>query len=222
MSYGARERVIQKQFEDGVADHQMTVLRDEGDYRHLRFCPPGSYNMGFDIVTWPGYLAYTGDMGNCIFSRTRDMLKFFRRTGDQPIDFRYWAEKLQGFEGGQSLARHYAPSQLQPKLDEWLKEYAESRELSGAEALALREAIQDQVLDREMVQYSETMAHHYLREFDYKGITLQSFAEELDLKEFDYRFLWCCFALAWAIDRYDKRAADASSSTTTPREGARS
>jgi hypothetical protein len=204
MSYGPRERAVLKQFEGDIANHEMTVIRDEGNYRHLRFSPPGSYIMGFDVITWPGYLAYVGDMGDYVFSRTEDMLTFFRREDDYPIDFRYWAEKLQGPGGGQDLAREYSVAVLKQKVEAWVKEYADSHELSGVQALELREAADEQVLDREMVEYSETFAHYYIREFEHAGISMESLAEELDLKVYEFRFLWCCFALVWAIEQYDK------------------
>lgn len=81
-----------------VAHHQLTVLRDDGLYRHLRFSKPGSNDMRFDVVTWPGFLAYSGDMGCFVFERLDDMLAFFRRPYTGPgltINERYWAEKCQ-------------------------------------------------------------------------------------------------------------------------------
>lgn len=208
MSYGARERVVLKQFEGDIADHQMTVIRDEGNYRHLRFSPPESYTMGFDIVTWPGYLAYVGDMGSYVFSRTTDMLTFFRKEDPRyPIDFRYWAEKLQGPRGSRDLARDYSADRLRRVIEQWVKDYVESNDLSGPEALALQDAVREQVLDREMVEHSGTFAHYYIREFEHEGIRMDSLAEELDLTEYEFRFLWCCFALRWAVEQYDRHKA---------------
>ena len=47
----------------------MIVLRDDGVYRHIRFKKPGTGCMHFDLVTWPGYLCYSGDMGCYVFCR---------------------------------------------------------------------------------------------------------------------------------------------------------
>lgn len=204
MSYGAREQVVLKQFEGDIANHRLTIIRDEGLYRHLRFCPPNSYIMGFDIVTWPGYLAYVGDMGDYVFTRTEDMLTFFRRQDDYPIDFRYWAEKLQGSRAGKDLAREYSADAMREEVSRWLKDYVEGHELGGTEALELREAVQEQVLEREMAEHSETFAHYYVREFDHNGISMEAL-EEPNFKRYEFRFLWCCFALVWAIEQYDAR-----------------
>jgi hypothetical protein len=68
----------QEQFLKEVSTHQFTVLHESGLYRHLRFKRPGTGIMHFDIVTWPGYLAYSGDMGCFVFQRLDDMLEFFK------------------------------------------------------------------------------------------------------------------------------------------------
>lgn len=44
------------QFLHDVRNHQMTILRDEGVNRHIRFMKPGSSDMQFDLITWSGYL----------------------------------------------------------------------------------------------------------------------------------------------------------------------
>lgn len=70
-----------ERFLQDVADHKMTVVMDNGVYRHLRFANSDSklaFNQWFDIVTWPGFLAYSGDMGCFVFSRLKDMFEFFR------------------------------------------------------------------------------------------------------------------------------------------------
>jgi len=86
-----------------VATHEMQLLRDDGVYRHLRFKRPGTVCMYFDLITWPGFLCYTGDMGTFVFTRLRDMFEFFRtdreyaqRRGDRQlfVNHGYWSEKL--------------------------------------------------------------------------------------------------------------------------------
>ena len=80
-------------FESATAEHTVEAVRDDGLYRHLRCQKPGTWIYGFDIVTWPGYLAFVGDVGDFVFSRTRDMFEFFRGQAPNPD---YWSEKLQG------------------------------------------------------------------------------------------------------------------------------
>ena len=67
-----------EQFLRDVAEHTMTVIREDGVSRHIRFAKPGTSCMHFDLITWPGYLCYTGDMGTYVFQRLTDMFEFFR------------------------------------------------------------------------------------------------------------------------------------------------
>lgn len=61
-----------ERFLKDVSEHELTVLHEDGLYRHLRFARPNSGQYHFSIVTWPGYLAYTGDMRR----RLRDIVCF--------------------------------------------------------------------------------------------------------------------------------------------------
>ena len=91
------------QFLKDVSGHQMRVIRDDGKHRHVRFEKPGSSCMHFELITWPGYLAYVGDMGSYVFSRLPDMFQFFRM-GDGDLNHNerglsinpsYWAGKIE-------------------------------------------------------------------------------------------------------------------------------
>jgi hypothetical protein len=92
-----------ERFAVDVAQHQMTVLRDDGLYRHLRFmrvapnAKTGKLERGstywFELVTWPGHLTITGDCGTYTLARLEDMFEFFRGTRINP---QYWAEKVRG------------------------------------------------------------------------------------------------------------------------------
>src|SRR5690606_1795679 len=84
--------------------HEMTVLLDDGLYRHLRFARPDSYCMSFSLVTWPGYLAYSGDMGNFVFTRLPDMFAFFRGPLDS-MSRDYWAEKCVAADTSDGIRR---------------------------------------------------------------------------------------------------------------------
>jgi len=83
-----------ERFKRDTKDHEMTVLHEDGLYRHLRFRKPaGGYSeYWFDLVTWPGVLVIRGDMETFAFSRAEDMLAFFRECGR--VNPGYWGEKL--------------------------------------------------------------------------------------------------------------------------------
>lgn len=82
--------------------HELTILHDEGLYRHLRFRSPDRNAFWFDIVTWPGTLVVRGDLGESyVFTCTTDMLRLFR---GHEVNPHYWGQKLD--EGLHSVMRY--------------------------------------------------------------------------------------------------------------------
>ncbi|MFD4475860.1 hypothetical protein ACFWPU_07060 [Streptomyces sp. NPDC058471] len=89
-----------------TAEHQLVVLHDDGLYRHLRIQRSGTRMWSWDITTWPGHLATSGDIADgYMFTRLEDMIDFFdiskwnrdyHSDGAPSLDVRYWAEKLWG------------------------------------------------------------------------------------------------------------------------------
>ena len=112
-----------ERFARETKDHQLTVLRDDGQYRHLRFAPPSSGFYWFDLVTWPGFLAFVWSDNSHIFTRVEDMFMFFRRP-DHGINPGYWAEKL---VTGRDLAKSFNEAGfyrlVDEQVDEWIRDY---------------------------------------------------------------------------------------------------
>lgn len=70
---------VQQLFDAATAAHTMTVLHDDGPYRHLRFSAPAIRSWSWDIVTWPGALVISGDIGDgWQFTGAPDMFDFFQ------------------------------------------------------------------------------------------------------------------------------------------------
>ena len=88
---------IKKRFLDDVKNHEIIIINNSDLHRHIRFKEPTTTNCYFDLITWPGHLCYTGDMGTYVFQRTTDMFAFFRqnygRYHELKINPQYWAEK---------------------------------------------------------------------------------------------------------------------------------
>lgn len=212
-----REKDIERFLRD-VQHHEMQVLRDDGVYRHLRFKKPGTMCRHFDIVTWPGYLAYTGDMGAYVFTRVFDMLTFFR--GDKPdelfrwIDRRYWAEKCDATDkhgGIKEFSEEKWRRAVLTYLVEWIREHRS--ETTKEQRKDLWEAVHDEVLgvygDSDgMRQQAATYDFTHKVNADLHTFYFQDFFER-DMEEYTHRFTWCCFALRWAIRQYDTHKAKA-------------
>lgn len=60
-----------------TAEHQLVMLHGDGLYRHPRIQKPGTCMWSWDITTWPGRLAISGDIADgFVFTRLEDMIDF--------------------------------------------------------------------------------------------------------------------------------------------------
>jgi hypothetical protein len=199
----------EENFLSHVSKHSMKVLHDDGLYRHLNFSNNGSFNQQFDIVTWPGFLAYSGDMGCFVFSRVNDMFSFFRNDNDKKelyINPSYWGEKLQSVDrdGYHSGYKEYSPEKFKEQVKYHVNEWIEEYELSEEDAKELKVEIDYQVLSSS--DGGEYKAHEALRDFFFHidGHRFEfSDTWEWDLTDYTYRYIWCCYAIVWSIQQYD-------------------
>jgi hypothetical protein len=188
-------------FQASTRHHKLAVLRDDGLYRHLRYRGVGS-SYWFDIVTWPGNLAFTGDMGSYLFGRvaSEDMLAFFR---GQRINPGYWAEKVKAAEPEAGVKGYSAEVFLQSVTEDAA---AYEKDFPGLTA-AVHVAVTDELFDAE----NEGQAREFLDDFEYRPAGEDarpafrfSHAWEWDLTDFSFHYLWCCHAITWGIARYDE------------------
>lgn len=196
-------------------EHELIIIRDNELYRHLRFKQPHTITYYFDLLTWPGYLAITGDCGTFIFSRTRDMFEFFApppSPAAHPRGFDdvkwginpgYWSEKLQAPEP--AAAERFSEPLFRKYVLEWFDDA--SRGMTESEKRALRGDLDYEVLDR--FPGSEAEAMMTLNEFEHCGLRIRE-AYEWNMRDWDWRFLWCCWAIVWGIDQYRSATAEAS------------
>ena len=207
--------LTEQQFLKDVADHRMMVIRDEGVNRHIRFKAPGTMMGHFDLITWPGYLCYTGDMGTFVFSSTEDMFSFFRmekddwnynRTGGLSINPRYWSEKLQGIDRNGGF-EEFDEEKFKSVVSEYRTEWIRDGGLDKDDRRKLWDAVTDKVLNatEDGEQRAFDAAYGFCHRIGRKEFKFDGFFENRFTKYAD-RFLWCCYALAWGIGLYDATA----------------
>lgn len=211
----------QERFLKDVADHVLHVDRDDGVYRHLRFRRPGTYCFGFDIITYPGHLVMSGDMGSWVFTRLNDMFDFFREKarGKDPdalhINRSYWAEKLVAINRGgvKEFSYDTFEQKVRDVVAEWQKEQGEQAESdieggqSNPKPYVVPDDLQDLIDDLLSAgQDGEHAAHLALQDFDDPEKRIH-FTDtwEWDLTEYTFHYVWGCYAIAWAIKQYDAR-----------------
>jgi hypothetical protein len=200
-------------FNNDVKGHSVQVLRDDGLYRHLR-CSEGSrYCMSFDVVTWPGYLCYAGDMGCFVFTRLRDMFEFFRGRQEAMIDRGYLAQKAVAADKPDGI-REYSEERFRAAVKADYGSYVESEELSPQSAADLWECITDEVLSRGDNRHDAVNAAMDFEWTPSRGSRPRAvFSDfwEHRLDEYTTRFWWCCYAIPWAIAQYDAAKAPCQS-----------
>lgn len=190
-----RNRLSEAQFRNEVELHRMKILRDNGVDRHLRFRRPGTIVMGFDVITWPGHLCYTGDMGTFVFRRLEDMFVFFRDVGDGhlQVNHDYWAEKVIAVDRGGVTA--WSMEVFRERIFDHINQLDPEDIPAG-----LHEAVREEVLSRAYDGEHEAM--RAVVGFEHCGFRFTDFWE-VKCTEYTHYFEWCCFALPWAIRQYD-------------------
>ena len=211
-----------------TAFHRLEIIRDDGLYRHLRMKQPGTYCYYFDIITWPGYLTVTGDMGTWTFSRIADMFDFFG-PWEGGINTGYWSEKLEagaGCSAFEMLAKEYDHEAFCQSLKESLSEYLEDSEGDQPEDEDWDDDDDAPDSDKAKVReiYRELCNSGFSNDWEayqavYEADWLESWSawdvwDGLMFKTYTSHFRWILFAITWAIAKYHNTKLVDKSMTT--------
>lgn len=214
---------VAARFTRETAQHEMTVLHDDGLFRHLRFKAPGSSMYWFELTTVPGSLIFRGDGQSFVFARLTDMFEFFRGPVGR-INPMYWAEKLTSGreEGVRGYDRDLFERQVMEATGDAIR--------SGDAPTGLTSAVTREVLDPESGMTDED-AHRVLHEFSFYKNDKDRYGRheqvndhlewvpakrpdfqfsdtwEWDFRDYDWWFLWSLHAIVWGIAQYDAHHA---------------
>jgi len=183
-------------FLNDVKDHRMTIKQDNDLYRHVRYKRDDSNCMYFDLLTWPGFLAITGDMHSYMFARIPDMFCFFRDK-NLKINPGYWEEKIQAENFYGSGVREFDIDEFREQVKYYLKEWHDvDLEKSITDTLSFE--LQDILHSKDEFEAIEAV-----RNFSFEDIDFCDFWEIYE-KPYTYHYIWCCYAIVWGIQQYDK------------------
>ncbi|GJL37539.1 hypothetical protein TUM17576_43590 [Enterobacter hormaechei] len=200
-----KDEKLLSRFMRNTAHHNVIIERDEGVYRHLIFKAPGTNSYRFDIITWPGYLTVTGDMGTWTFSREWDMVTHFFPAGTAAgINPGYWSEKFESWVG---CGRHESPcyefdaQAFDKGLQEWLASYLDNG-IDEDDAEEAKEAISE-LTGRDFS--SEAEAFYALKDACFpRGVSAFDVSEGMgNMMTYSVHYLWICYAIVWGIERYN-------------------
>ncbi len=202
----------EQQFLKNISQHAMTVLRDDGVHRHIRFKRPDSSSYWFDLVTWNGSLCIDGDMGTYVFRRLDDMFEFFRTDRDWmradatlAINPSYWGEKLQAVATFGAFKK-FSEERFSEVVEGYFDRWVEDQEPNDEDKANLWERIDDEVLG--YVSDGEHRAFDAAVSFndDSLGFRMDDFWEHC-VEDYTFHFIWCCYAIAWGVKTYDDAKA---------------
>jgi hypothetical protein len=198
-----------------LCGHKVEVLNSNGVYRHLR-CSDGTFNLAFDVVTYPNHLCFSGDMGSFVFTRLPDMLNLFRSKLDS-IDYGYLGGKLCA-EDIHSGYERFCESTIKASLAEKLNEIC--TEIGEGYHCDIDRLPDDLTLEQFVVKVREEFNDYFSGQDLYESgyiEAIEGFVSELipnlDLghdwpewmqtKGVSHRFYWACMAITWAVAQYD-------------------
>jgi len=205
---------IAVRFINETAQHEMTILHDDGLYRHLRFANPKASAYWYDLITVPGGLIFRGDGESFVFARLKDMFEFFRSNPDRKtmrISPDYWAEKL-------TSDRNSVKTYSRERFDQLVAERLEEAEpaFPGVTEEWKFETADSSDYDLDY----EDSAREALRDFEYRADGSDAAFQftdtwEWDFRDFDWWFLWACHGIVAGIAKYDAAKAEAARQVET-------
>lgn len=187
-----KDSTVTERFFRDAEKHQIEVIKDDGLYRHIRLAQPGTGIMRFDLITWPGHLCYTGDMGTYVFSRVRDMFNFFR---ESPPNLSYWSEKVLAADKSGGIAE-YSADVFEDEIKQFFEDYTsdwEDKDKKEAAWLNVKERVLTCSACGEQVAKEAAARFEVFTDF-----------WEVDCTKYNFHFEWCCHAIPWGIAKYDE------------------
>jgi hypothetical protein len=188
---------IAARFARDTASHTMTVLHEEGLYRHLRFTNPETDGRApFELITWPYNLVVkTGWTFHFDIDATPDMFVLFRKTAfPGEINPGYWSEKVRA---GRDEIEGFDPN----LFEEQVKQHVVEAIRNGDAPRGIGAEVARDIFEWGDIAH-EAGARKELDDFRYGGWT---FGETWEWKFCDYTpgFLHSCHAIRRGIDLYD-------------------
>ncbi|MER7068899.1 MULTISPECIES: hypothetical protein [unclassified Streptomyces] len=160
---------IAERFARDTANHQMTVKREDGLYRHLRFENPKHGSFGaFELITWPyNLVAKTGWTFHFDIDATEDIFEVFRRTSfPGEINPSYWQEKVRA---GRDEIEGYSDELLKQEIENAVQQWVVESPAPEAFERKLRDAVNEHFFG-DAAEYNieyESEAHRALSEFTF-------------------------------------------------------
>ena len=222
MEKPADREILKKAFlerMEGEIPNKLFILHDDGVYRHLRLAKAiDSLMEGFDLITFPGALVFTGDYGDYTWKRIEDMAYFFSGENTdfktRTPDFSYWAEKLvaEGMYASRKTRQFDDEGVRKEILARYVEYCDEHPEMSDAKKIAIWERLDNEVLQPSDYSSSEACEFEMRnRLYDYSENDRRG-APAILHNTYDWgmhcltdNYIWACYCVAWGLEQYHKQ-----------------
>lgn len=173
--------------EAAFKDHEITCLLNQGVYRHYE-CRnrSGTSNYAFHVVTFPGRLIVSGDIGDLMLCRVHDMFQWAPRAIES---IAYFAEKVVGGD-----TKEYCHEVTQEVISEAWKEIDERRDQEDGDP---EDNYEYDLLISDITNPHTTLTEMHDSQF-WDGCDFP------DTENWKPNFLWCREALRWFFANHEK------------------
>jgi len=175
-----------------LKDHTIVQLHRDGDPGRVWRCRNnGSSVYGFTVCAPPGWLIVYGDMGECMWSRTRDMLAFIRGS-IRSLD--YFSEKA-----SKDCKIREPYTEL---AEEWLQEQESGKEWEDYHGEPMSDQHKEKLQEiREA--YEQYNSIENLIQAAYESGLYDSTSYLPHCQYYTYQYLWKLEALKWFVAKID-------------------
>lgn len=195
----------EERYLNDVKDHSMEIIRDDGVYRHIKFSRNGSSVYRLDLITWPGRLCIDSDCGTYVFARIPDMFEFFRTDKNDfnynhnglRINPGYWGEKLLSI-GRNAGYKEFNEEKFRNAIKSIFDKHVKYENLDEDASDDLWRGIENQVL----YELENGKEHAFRAAYEFFPINLCGDFPDCDV--YTFHFIWCLYAIAWGIKKYDE------------------
>ena len=194
-------------FAADISGHQLTILLDQGDHKHLRAHavdqetgrPRHLYSV--DLILWPGGATVSGDMDGFTFKGAPDMLPLLRTaTQNGDISWHYLAEKV---AAGRDNVRGFSEEVFRREIRDQVAQ--DIRDRTAPKGIG--RAVRDRVFGAwEYNLEIEADARQALKNFDHEGYEFHDLAHD-DFDAFTSDFERAALGLQLVIRLYDRELA---------------
>lgn len=202
-------------FAADTSGHQLTILLDQGDHKHLRAHtvdqatgnPRHLYSV--DLVTWPGRVAVSGDMDGFTFRADLPTLRTATQNGD--ISWSYLAEKV---AAGRENVRGFSEEAFHREI----RDQVDQATVDGTAPEGLAVEVHDRFLDDDYAEtfHTEEAARWVARDFEYSDFIFGG-VDEWDLTAYTSDFERAALGVQLVIRLYDRELAARATRQADPK-----